>query len=78
LYKLNPVDPQLESAWFQPVNLQCDLLVSSLSFQMQLVLLHNDAFDVVVGVGVNLDNAEPTTCVNRIIAARLARWGGAR
>ena len=23
---LNPVDPQLESAWFQPLNVKCDLL----------------------------------------------------
>ena len=26
-------------------------------------------------VGVNLDNAEPTTCVNRVIAERLAKDG---
>ena len=26
------VDPQLESAWFQPLNLKCDILVSSLWF----------------------------------------------
>jgi hypothetical protein len=25
LYKLNQVDPQLESAWFQPLNLSSDL-----------------------------------------------------
>jgi len=30
---------------------------------------------LVVGVGINLDNAEPTTCVNRVIAERLARDG---
>ena len=30
-------------------------------------------FDVVVGVGINLDNAEPTMCVNQIIAERVAR-----
>ena len=35
----------------------------------------NGTFDVVVGVGINLENAEPTTCVNRIIAERLARDG---
>ena len=35
----------------------------------------NGQFDVVVGVGINLDNAEPTTCVNRIIEERLAREG---
>ena len=32
-------------------------------------------FDVVVGVGINLDNAEPTMCVNQIIAERVARAG---
>jgi hypothetical protein len=26
LYKLNAVDPWLESAWFQPLNLKCDFL----------------------------------------------------
>ena len=35
----------------------------------------NGAFDVIVGVGINLDNAEPTTCVNRIIEERLVREG---
>jgi hypothetical protein len=38
--KLNPVYPWLESAWFQPLNLIiCDILVSSLCFQVQLVPL---------------------------------------
>jgi hypothetical protein len=32
LYNLNPVDPQLESAWFQPLNLKCDILVSKICF----------------------------------------------
>ena len=32
-------------------------------------------FDVVVGVGINLDNAEPTTCVNDIVRRRLERDG---
>jgi chemotaxis protein histidine kinase CheA len=33
LYKLNPLDPWLESAWFhQPLNLTCDILVSKLCF----------------------------------------------
>ena len=32
-------------------------------------------FDVVVGVGINLDNAEPTTCVNDIVRNRLEREG---
>jgi hypothetical protein len=36
LYKLkNPVDPQLESAWFQPLTLHaisCDLLISNFAF----------------------------------------------
>jgi hypothetical protein len=40
LFRLNPVDPQLESARFQHFNLKCDILVSSLCFQMQLVPLH--------------------------------------
>jgi hypothetical protein len=34
LYKLNPVTPiTLESAWFQPVSLKCDILVSSFAFK---------------------------------------------
>jgi hypothetical protein len=36
LYKLNAVDPQLEGAWFQPLSLSSDILVSSLCFQMQM------------------------------------------
>jgi hypothetical protein len=39
LYKLNAVDPQLEGAWFQPLSLSSDILVSSLCFQMQVVPL---------------------------------------
>ena len=30
LYKLNPEDPELESAWFQPFNLSSEKLVSTL------------------------------------------------
>jgi hypothetical protein len=33
LYKLNPVDPPLESAWFQPLNLSSEKLVSNFAFQ---------------------------------------------
>jgi hypothetical protein len=40
LYTLNAVDPQLESARFQPLKLKCDILVSKICFQMQLVPLH--------------------------------------
>jgi hypothetical protein len=43
LYKLDPFDPELESAWFQPLSLKFDIMVSSLCFQIQLVLLHHDA-----------------------------------
>jgi hypothetical protein len=39
LYKLNPVDPALESAWFQPLKLERDILVSSLCVQIHLVPL---------------------------------------
>ena len=39
LFKSNAVDPQLESAWFQPVKLSNEKLLSSLCFQMQLVPL---------------------------------------
>jgi hypothetical protein len=35
------VDPWLESAWFQPLNLTCDILVSILCYQIQLVPLHH-------------------------------------
>jgi hypothetical protein len=31
-YNLNAVDPQLETAWFQPVSLSSENLVSSLCF----------------------------------------------
>jgi hypothetical protein len=36
LYKLNPVDPYHESAWFQPLNLKCDILVSNFAFKCNL------------------------------------------
>jgi hypothetical protein len=36
LYKLNAVDPALESAWFQPLNLKCDILVSKFAFKCNL------------------------------------------
>jgi hypothetical protein len=29
LYKSNPVDPELESAWFQTLKLKCDFRVSN-------------------------------------------------
>lgn len=32
-------------------------------------------FATVTGVGLNLDNAEPTTCVNALLAARHAELG---
>jgi hypothetical protein len=35
-YKLNPLHPSLESAWFQPLNLKCDLLGFKVCFQIQL------------------------------------------
>jgi hypothetical protein len=42
LYTLSSVGPELESAWFRPLNLKCDLLVSKVCFQMsQLVPLHS-------------------------------------
>jgi hypothetical protein len=31
LYKLNAVDPWLENTWFQPLNLNCDILVSNVA-----------------------------------------------
>jgi hypothetical protein len=37
-YKLNAVDPQLESAWFQLSSRSSGKLVSSLCFQIQIVL----------------------------------------
>jgi hypothetical protein len=36
LCELNPVDPQLESAWFQPLSLKCDILVSKFAFKCNL------------------------------------------
>jgi hypothetical protein len=39
LYKLNPADPWLESDWFQPLKLKCDIPVSKLCLKIQLVPL---------------------------------------
>jgi hypothetical protein len=36
VYTLNPVDPQLESAWFQPSNISSDFLVSTFAFKFNL------------------------------------------
>ena len=36
LDELNAVDPELESAWFQPLNLKCDFLVSYFAFKSNL------------------------------------------
>jgi hypothetical protein len=36
LYKLNPDYPQLESAWFQPLNLSSEKLVSKFAFEFNL------------------------------------------
>jgi hypothetical protein len=36
LYKLNAIYPDLESAWFQPLNLLCDILVSKFAFKINL------------------------------------------
>ena len=33
LYKLNPVDPQLETAWFQPLSLLSENLISKFAFK---------------------------------------------
>jgi hypothetical protein len=33
LYKLNPVDPQLDIIWFQPLNLKYDFLLSKFAFK---------------------------------------------
>jgi hypothetical protein len=42
-YKLNSVDPQLESDWFRPSNLSSAKPVSNLSFKMQLAPLRRGA-----------------------------------
>jgi hypothetical protein len=36
LYKLNTVDPGLESTWFQPLSLRSDILVSQFAFTFNL------------------------------------------
>jgi hypothetical protein len=36
LHKLNPVYPELESAWFQPLSLSSDILVSKFAFKFNL------------------------------------------
>jgi nitrile hydratase len=36
LCQVNAADPQLESAWFQPLNLKCDILVSKFAFKFNL------------------------------------------
>jgi hypothetical protein len=48
LYKLNPVDPSLESAWFQPTNLSSEKLVSKFALKCNLcryIKPHRTMFD---------------------------------
>jgi hypothetical protein len=53
LYKLNPVDPQRESASFQPLTLSREKLVSKFAFHIQLVQLRRGALvDVYAPVGL--------------------------
>jgi biotin--protein ligase len=35
-----------------------------------------NSFNVLTGVGINVSNAEPTTCINQILARQLAAAGG--
>jgi hypothetical protein len=44
LYKLTPPEPQLKGAWFQPLHLFSEKLVSKCAFQMQLVLVRGGAW----------------------------------
>jgi hypothetical protein len=39
VYKLNSADPQLETAWFQPLSLKCENPVSKFAFKLQLAPL---------------------------------------
>jgi hypothetical protein len=55
---VNAVDPELESAWFQPLKLQCDLLVSKLaSFQCNLCLCGEGALWTPSGAAFKLGRA---------------------
>ena len=42
---------QVETAWFQPLNLKCDLLVSKICFQFQLVVRYAEANPTIEDVG---------------------------
>ena len=60
LYKLNPlIDPQLESAWFQPLKLKCENRVSNFAFfQNQLVYWYRyvtDSMNVSMGEETGMD-----------------------
>jgi hypothetical protein len=56
LYNLNSVDPYLESIWFQPLKLTCDILVSQFAFKWVNLYRYNlDHFaatreDITVGL----------------------------
>jgi hypothetical protein len=65
LYKLNSVDPELESAWFQlegawfqPLSLKCNFLVSNFAFEW-----------------VNLCGSTPWCGCSTGLSARRPRWG---
>jgi hypothetical protein len=61
LYKLNPLDPWLDSTWFQHLSVKCDFLVSSLCFRMQHVPLHL--------------GGERSHVQRHVATGREARWG---
>ena len=61
---MNPGAAQLESAWFQPLQLKCDFLVSSLCFQIQLVRYNEDL------VRVEAENAMLRERMDEMVADR--------
>jgi hypothetical protein len=65
-WQLNPVDPQLESAWFQPLSLSRERLVSKLAFRIQLVPLRPGGFFVLLADDP-LPNRDPAEARQRFL-----------
>jgi hypothetical protein len=48
-YDFNAVDPHLETAWFQPLNLKCDILVSKFASKFNLYRYMRETFQALQG-----------------------------
>jgi hypothetical protein len=71
LYKLNSADPELESAWFQPLNLKYDILVSKFAFKINLYRYNTGRRDVSIYYRTHCTDPGSTGQDRTAISARI-------